>query len=215
MNEAIWERFSERSRTAFYRAQAAASLNYGTMSPEHLLMGIIAAGGIGSYALREAGVDIERLAKGSYRAREGGDQAMREAMAYALNGLSLDDMKQMRDWVERGGKQRKRFDDDVVQMLEKSVLFADANGSKKVKTQHLVLAIMHEPTDVVKKALQRYGVRPKRVTKQTRKIMKEGLDAFKKRKIAELNEQTSNGTTSSGSKKPGRVQAVMQQLAKQ
>lgn len=204
--EAFVDRLSAKGKKAFTRAKLSSGMgNGGILLPYHLLIGAWVAGGIGGYALRDVELDVYRISKGFNRAKEGGDQAMREALSYA-GGISLDQMKQAREWIERGGARRKPLAPETEAVLRLAESFADEQQNTLIDTEHLVLAVMAEPSETLQTAMRRYGVKPEAVIAETERIMKEGIDKYKKRKIKETKAKDKKAQA----KKKGRVAAAMQ-----
>jgi len=123
----MFERFTDRARRVIVLAQEEArTLDHDSIRPEHLVLGLIQAEGLAASALREAGVDLDRV-----RDRVVGAESTR-----------------VRE--KRGGKTRMYqlpFSPKAKKVLELSLREALRLGHNYIGTEHILLGMIRGTED--------------------------------------------------------------------
>ncbi|HEX6618098.1 MAG TPA: Clp protease N-terminal domain-containing protein, partial [Solirubrobacteraceae bacterium] len=151
----MFERFTKDARQAVVLAQEeAVALHHGWIGTEHLLLGVLRAGGDGAQLLAGFGVDAVGVRDDVVRiVGRGEDDIDRDALATL--GIDLDEV---RERVERafgpGALMRRRacrrggtghmvpFTARAKKALELALREAVSLGSREIRAEHLLLGIL-------------------------------------------------------------------------
>jgi ATP-dependent Clp protease ATP-binding subunit ClpA len=181
----MFERFTDDAREAVVLAQReAGALRHGWIGTEHVLLGVLAAGGDGARLLAGFGVDAGGVRDDVVRIIGRGDEGIdREALATL--GIDLD---AVRERVERAfgpgaltNRSRCRrgevgthipFTARAKKALELALRDALAIGSREIRSEHLVLGLLREGDGVAARILTARGV-----TLEAARSRVEGRDA--------------------------------------
>jgi ATP-dependent Clp protease ATP-binding subunit ClpA len=167
----MFERFSDEARQAVVLAQEEAlELRHGWIGTEHLLLGLLRAGGGGADLLTGFGVELVSVREEVLAIiGRGEDDIDRDALATL--GIDLD---AVRERVERsfgrGALSRRRgcrggsfgghipFTARAKKALELTLREGLALGARKLLAEHLVLALLREGDGVAARILHAHGV---------------------------------------------------------
>ncbi len=141
------ERFTQRARRVLSLAhQEAERLRHTSINTEHILFGLIQEdGGIAGHALRELGLDPDRV----------------QEMVERLTPMGLTEPAQIE--LSFGGQQ----------VLEYAIEDARILGHQFIGTEHLLLALTRSTEGLALEVLKKLGVTPEQVRRQTRRVMDE------------------------------------------
>jgi len=141
------ERFTQRARRVLSLAhQEAERLRHTSINTEHILFGLIQEdGGIAGHALRELGLDPDRV----------------QEMVERLAPMGLTEPAQIE--LSFGGQQ----------VLEYAIEDARILGHQFIGTEHLLLALTRSTEGLALEVLKKLGVTPEQVRRQTRRVMDE------------------------------------------
>ncbi len=141
------ERFTQRARRVLSLAhQEAEKLHHDHIGTEHLLLGLILEdGGIAGRALRELGLEPERV----------------QQMVERLTGVGQ----------YRGAK--LDLSPGTQQVLEFAVDEARRMGHHYIGTEHLLLGLVRYGEGVAMDVLRKLGVTPDQIRRQTRRVLQE------------------------------------------
>ncbi|MGB1288058.1 MAG: Clp protease N-terminal domain-containing protein, partial [Aggregatilineales bacterium] len=142
------ERFTQRARRVLSLAQEEAErLQHGQIGTEHLLLGLMREeGGVAGRVLRDLGLEQRRVEELVVRLTTSGERR-------AAGSLELS----------AGTKK----------VLELAVDEARRMGHHYIGTEHLLLGLIRQPEGIAIEVLQRLGVTPEEVRRQTRRVLKE------------------------------------------
>ena len=145
------ERFTQRARRVLSLAhQEAERLRHTAIDTEHLLLGLIQEdGGIAGHALRELGLETERV------------QEMVERLAP----------------IGREEKSALELSKGAQQVLEFAIEEARLLGHQFIGTEHLLLALSRTTEGLALEVLKKLGVTPEQVRRQTRRVMDENTNS--------------------------------------
>ena len=145
------ERFTQRARRVLSLAhQQAERMRHTAINTEHILLGLIEEdGGIAGHALRELGLETERVQEMVERLAPIGRQ---ETPALELSV---------------GGQQ----------VLEYAIEEARQQGHQFIGTEHLLLALTRSTEGMALEVLKKLGVTPEQVRRQTRRVMDESSNS--------------------------------------
>ena len=167
----MFERFSDEARQAVVLAQEEAlELRHGWIGTEHLLLGLLRAGGGGAVLLTGFGVELASVREEVLAIiGRGEDDIDRDALATL--GIDLD---AVRERVERsfgrGALSRRRgcrgggfgghipFTARAKKALELTLREGLALGARELLAEHLVLALLREGDGVAARILHTRGV---------------------------------------------------------
>ena len=147
------ERFTRDARQAVVRAQEEArELRCSWIGPEHVALGVLAAGGPAVRALRETGVDPAALAG---QLRRVATASGLDGEALASLGIDLDEVRRSADAVfgtgalERAGRRGRRrtgshmpFTSAAKKVLELSLREALRLNDKEIADRHVLLGVL-------------------------------------------------------------------------
>jgi ATP-dependent Clp protease ATP-binding subunit ClpA len=167
----MFERFTDEARAAVVAAQGeAAELRHGWIGTEHLLLGVLAAGGGGARLLAAFGVDHAGVREDVLRTIGMGDDDL-DPTALATLGIDLD---AVRERVERafgpgalsrrarcrggGTSVRIPFTARAKKALELTLREALALGARDLRSEHLVLGLLREGDGMAAQLLAQQGV---------------------------------------------------------
>jgi ATP-dependent Clp protease ATP-binding subunit ClpC len=141
------ERFTQRARRVLSLAhQEAERMHQGTISTEHVLLGLIEEeGGIAGRVLRDLGLETERV-------RE---------MVERLGGASIFQA----DKID--------LSSGVQQVLEFAIDEARRMGHHYIGTEHLLLGLVRSNEGLALEVLRKLGVTPEQIRRQTRRVLQE------------------------------------------
>lgn len=141
------ERFTQRARRVLSLAhEEAERLRQPYINTEHILMGLILEeGGVAGKALRDLGLDTDRV---------------REVIEH-LSGYGLQESGIIE--LSTGAQQ----------VLENAIEDARALGNPIIGTEHLLLGLTRVTDGAALEVLKKLGVTPEQVRRQTRRVMQE------------------------------------------
>ena len=168
----MFERFTRDARSAVVMAQEEArSMRHDHIGTQHVLLGILVvkADGPGGRALRELGVDVDRLRQFVAAQGAGHDDDL-DAEALATVGIDLDEVRRateqafgpgaldrpQRPW--QGG--HIPFDPASKKSLELAVREALHRGDKEINDGHMLLGIIRAEPNSATMALKALGHPP-------------------------------------------------------
>lgn len=178
----MFERFTKAARQAVVEAQEEARrLGHDQITPEHVLLGVLAADGDGLAArvLRELGVDRERVAAEIAVLGSGDAEALRAVgvdleqvrrrveEAFGPGALS-EAPRRRRGFFRRRVLDRIPFSLGAKTGLEQSLRQALALGHSYIGSEHLVLGLLADDDAPTARTLDRLGVSPARVRERIR-----------------------------------------------
>jgi ATP-dependent Clp protease ATP-binding subunit ClpC len=145
------ERFTQRARRVLSLAhQEAERLRHTTINTEHLLVGLIEEdGGVASHALRELGLETDRVR-----------EMVERLVPMGLEGIETIELSK--------GTQ---------QILEFSIEEARLLGHQFIGTEHLLLALTRSTEEQAIEVLNKLGVTPEQVRRQVRRAMDEATNS--------------------------------------
>jgi ATP-dependent Clp protease ATP-binding subunit ClpC len=145
------ERFTQRARRVLTLAhQEAERLRQSAIGTEHLLLGLIMEdGGIAGRALRELGLEPERVSE----------------MVERVSGFG----------TSRGGK--IDLSPGTQQVLEFAIDEARRMGHHYIGTEHLLLGLVRSTEGGAVDVLRKLGITPEQIRRQTRRILQESSSA--------------------------------------
>jgi len=145
------ERFTQRARRVLSLAhQEAERMRHGAINTEHILLGLIEEdGGIASHALRELGLETERV----------------QEIVERLSPIGMHETSTLE--LSIGGQQ----------VLEYAIEEARQLGHQFIGTEHLLLALTRSTEGMAMEALKKLGVTPEQVRRQTRRVMEESSNS--------------------------------------
>jgi ATP-dependent Clp protease ATP-binding subunit ClpC len=145
------ERFTQRARRVLSLAhQEAERLRHTTINTEHLLVGLIEEdGGVASHALRELGLETDRVR-----------EMVERLVPMGLEGIETIELSK--------GTQ---------QILEFSIEEARLLGHQFIGTEHLLLALTRSTEEQAIEVLKKLGVTPEQVRRQVRRAMDEATNS--------------------------------------
>jgi ATP-dependent Clp protease ATP-binding subunit ClpA len=167
----MFERFTDDARAAVVAAQhEAAALRHDWIGTEHLLLGLLVAGGGGARLLAGFGLEADAVRAEVVRiVGRGSDDLDSEALAT----LGID-LEAVRERVERafgpgalGRRRRCRrgglspsvpFTARAKKALELTLREALALGARELRGEHLVLGLVHEGDGAAARILAAHGV---------------------------------------------------------
>jgi ATP-dependent Clp protease ATP-binding subunit ClpA len=167
----MFERFSDEARQAVALAQdEALELRHGWIGTEHLLLGLLRAGGDGARLLTGFGIQLASVREEVLAVIGPGEEDIdREALATL--GIDLD---VVRERVERsfgrGALSRRGgcgrgilgrqvpFTPRAKKALELTLREGIALGARELRGEHLVLGLLRTDDGVAAKVLQKHGV---------------------------------------------------------
>ncbi len=146
------ERFSDRARHAMALANLeAGKLNHGYLSPEHILLGLIAEGEcVATAALRTLDVDLDRV---------------RSAVA--------DGMKRGED---RGPVGRRPQTDTTKELISLAIEEARRFGHRYVGTEHLALALLQQKDGISARVLREQGAELESLREKVLAMLRTSVD---------------------------------------
>ena len=167
----MFERFSDEARQAVALAQEeAVELRHGWIGTEHLLLGVLRAGGQGARLLAEFGVEAGPVRGDVVRLIGRGEEEI-DPDALATLGIDLD---AVRERVERafgrGALSRRRgcrdstigghvpFTPRAKKALELTLREGISLGAHELGAEHLVLGLLREGDGVAAQVLHARGV---------------------------------------------------------
>ena len=163
----MFERFTDEARQAVALAQEeAGQLRHGWIGTEHLLLGVLRAGGDGAQLLRGYGLELEPVREEVVRYIGRGEEDI-DRDALATLGIDLD---AVRERVEKafgaGALSRGRgcggghvpFTPRAKKALELTVRESIALGAGELRADHLVLGLLREGDGVAATLLNGHGI---------------------------------------------------------
>jgi ATP-dependent Clp protease ATP-binding subunit ClpA len=163
----MFERFTDEARRAVALAQEeAGELRHGWIGTEHLLLGVLRAGGDGTRLLRGYGLELEPVREEVVRFIGRGEEDI-DRDALATLGIDLD---AVRERVEKafgaGALSRRRgcdgghvpFTARAKKALELTLRESIALGANELRAEHLVLGLLREGDGVAATLLHAHGV---------------------------------------------------------
>jgi ATP-dependent Clp protease ATP-binding subunit ClpA len=175
----MFERFTDQARDVVVRAQDEARvLGHGFIGTEHLLLGLLDAGGIGGRVLGDAGLEAGELRR-EIAALVGRGPAGIDGDALAAIGIDLD---RVREAVEasfgEGALESRRpggripFTARAKKVLELALREAKHLGHNSIGTEHILLGLVRAE-GIAAELLGARGLTPERV----RELVREALAA--------------------------------------
>jgi ATP-dependent Clp protease ATP-binding subunit ClpA len=148
------ERFSDRARHAMALANLEATqLNHNYLAPAHLMLGLIAEGAcVAADALRVLHVDLDEV-RAAVRAELGPGSGAEPSLGRRAQ------TKEMKDVMAAAIAEARRFE------------------HRYVGTEHLLLALLHEPHGVAAQVLHRKGVNAETLRAQLLDLLRSSTDA--------------------------------------
>ena len=145
------ERFTQRARRVLSLAhQQAERMRHTAINTEHILLGLIEEdGGIAGHALRELGLETERV----------------QEMVERLAPIGMQETPALE--LSIGGQQ----------VLEFAIEEARQQGHQFIGTEHLLLALTRSTEGMALEVLKKLGVTPEQVRRQTRRVMDESSNS--------------------------------------
>lgn len=174
----MFERFTDHARTTVIDAQQQArALGHDWIGTEHLLLALTVGQGLGSIALRELGVDHERVRGAVLKLGSGGrvKDTGPDPQALETIGIDLDAVRRRveetfgpgaleRTRAGAGRRDRRRghvpFTRRAKTLLELSLREALALRHRHIGTEHILLAFARLPTALGTRVLADLGVNP-------------------------------------------------------
>ena len=167
----MFERFTDDARRAVVLAQEeAVTLRHGWIGTEHVLLGVLRAGGGGARLLAGFGVGADDVREAVVRAVGRGDDGI-DPDALATLGIDLDAVRERversfgpgalsrRGRCRRGGTSpRVPFCARAKKALELTLREALSLGQRDLRTEHLVLGLLREGDGVAARVLAERGV---------------------------------------------------------
>jgi ATP-dependent Clp protease ATP-binding subunit ClpA len=164
----MFERFTDDARRAVVAAQEeAAAMRHGWIGTEHLLLGVLAAGGDGARLLDDHGLRAADVREEVVAIAGRGEDDIDPA-ALATLGIDLD---AVRERVERafgpgalvrrrgcGAGPRMPFTAGTKKALELTVREGIALDARELRGEHLVLGLLREGDGVAARILAAHGV---------------------------------------------------------
>lgn len=163
----MFERFTDEARQAVALAQEEATqLRHGWIGTEHLLLGVLRAGGDGARLLRGFGLELESVRDEVVRYIGRGEEDI-DRDALATLGIDLD---AVRERVEKafgaGALSRGRgcggghvpFTPRAKKALELTLRESIALGARELRADHLVLGLLREGDGVAATLLHGHGI---------------------------------------------------------
>ena len=143
----IMDRLTQRARRVLSLAhQEAERMRHNYIGTEHLLLGLIREeGGVAGRVLRELGLEFSRV----------------QEIVERLTGTGQ----------HRGGK--IDLSPGTQQVLEHAVEEAKRMGHHYIGTEHLLLGLIRHQEGVALNVLQKLGVTPEQIRRQTRRVLQE------------------------------------------
>jgi ATP-dependent Clp protease ATP-binding subunit ClpA len=157
----MFERFTKAARAAVERAaEDAAALGAERVGPEHLLLGVAATDG---HVLEDLGLGYPVLRAELERTGGGLD-----ADALAAIGIDLGEVERRVEasfgaGALRGRGGRTRFAPKAKKALELSLREALALGDRGIGGEHVLLGVLRDPGERVRRLLERHGQSPETV----------------------------------------------------
>jgi ATP-dependent Clp protease ATP-binding subunit ClpA len=168
----MFERFTKDAREAVVLAQEeAAALHHGWIGTEHVLLGVLRAGGDGARLLAGFGVDAAGVRDDVVRiVGRGEDDIDRDALATL--GIDFDAVRERVERafgpgaLSRGGRCRRGgaigphvpFSPGAKKALELTLREAISLGQRDLRAEHLVLGLLREGDGVAARVLTGRGV---------------------------------------------------------
>jgi len=174
----MFERFSADARQAVVAAQEeAVGLRHGWIGTEHLVLGLLAAGGDGARLLEDFGLGA-RTAREEVVSIVGRGEDDMDADALATLGIDLD---AVRERVERAfgpgallrrsrcrSGPRLPFTPRAKKALELTLREGIALGTRELRGDHVVLGVLREADGVGARILTAHGMRLEAVRERVR-----------------------------------------------
>jgi ATP-dependent Clp protease ATP-binding subunit ClpA len=167
----MFERFTDEARQAVVLAQEeAVELRHGWIGTEHLLLGVLRAGGDGAGLLNGFGVELASVREVVVRMiGRGEDDIDRDALATL--GIDLDAVRERVEKAFGAGALSRRsgcrggtfgghipFTARAKKVMELSLREGVSLGARDVRAEHLVLGLLREGDGVAAKLLQARGL---------------------------------------------------------
>jgi ATP-dependent Clp protease ATP-binding subunit ClpA len=166
----MFERFTDEARQAVALAQdEAGQLRHGWIGTEHLLLGVLRAGGEGAQLLRGFGLELELVREDVVRIIGRGEEDI-DRDALATLGIDLDAVRERVEKafgpgaLSRGGRgcgatvRDVPFTPRAKKALELTLREAIALGGRDLRSEHLVLGLLREGDGVAAQILRGRGV---------------------------------------------------------
>jgi ATP-dependent Clp protease ATP-binding subunit ClpA len=167
----MFERFSDEARDAVVAAQReAGALRHGWIGTEHLLLGVLSSGGGGAQLLGAFGVDAVAVRDDVVRMVGRGDDDL-DPDALATLGIDLEAVrKRVEDAFGPGALSRRErcrrgtmsphlpFTARAKKSLELTLREAMHLHARDLRSEHLVLGLLHEDDGVAARVLAARGV---------------------------------------------------------
>lgn len=163
----MFERFTDRARRSLVLAQEHSRLlDHRHLGPEHVLLGLLDAGGIAADVMGAAGVDSGRAgAVVAACSTPPGMPTLEQIDALRELGIDYEDVRARVEAtfgdgaLGRSHRRRRRstaapaFTPTAKDVLERAHREALDLGDSYIGTEHLLLALLHSPGDVVRRVL--------------------------------------------------------------
>ncbi|MGD2109522.1 MAG: Clp protease N-terminal domain-containing protein [Phycisphaerae bacterium] len=146
------EKFSRHAKLVFTIAnQEAQRYGHDHIAPEHILLGLVKEGsGVGSHALTDLGIDAREVRK-----------AVLDFVGKGADGSPPDVLHQT---------------PEAKAVVERAVVEARSHHEHVVGTEHILLALMHNPEGIPAKVLTKLGVSFERVRREIHDVFDAGDD---------------------------------------
>jgi ATP-dependent Clp protease ATP-binding subunit ClpA len=167
----MFERFTQEAREAVVAAQReAGTLRHGWIGTEHLLLGVLSSGGGGAELLGAFGVDAPAIRGDVLRIVGPGDDDL-DPEALAILGIDLDAVRaRVEDAFGPGALSRREpcrrgttspylpFTPRAKKALELTLREATHLRSRELRSEHLVLGLLHAEDGLAARMLTARGV---------------------------------------------------------
>lgn len=143
------EEFSRHAKIVFTIAgQEAQRLNHDHVGPEHILLGLVREGsGVGSYALQDLGIEPRQVRK---------------------------EVEKLVGKGSGGGQVAIHQTPEAKAVVERAVEEARNHNEHVIGTEHVLLALMHDPDGVPVKVLNKLGVSLEKVRREIHDVFEAG-----------------------------------------
>jgi ATP-dependent Clp protease ATP-binding subunit ClpA len=167
----MFERFSDEARQAIVLGQQeAAELGHGWIGTEHLLLGVLRAGGGGARLLNDLGVQLAPVRDDVVRMIGRGEEDI-DRDALATLGIDLDAVRERVERAFGAGALSRRsdcrggtfgghipFTARAKKALELTLREGIALGARDLRAEHLVLGLLREGDGVAAELLRARGL---------------------------------------------------------
>ena len=158
----MFERFTEKARTALLAAQARAAGGEADITTDLLLLGVLDARGVGSRALEGAGLTADRLQAVHGLPDEHTASGVRATVALASIGIDLEEVRRRAEATfgadAIAAPSNVPFTIEAKDALELALLHALTWGHNYIGTEHLAVGAIHSSDARASVAAKQLGV---------------------------------------------------------